>query len=622
MSQIKILPEILSNKIAAGEVVERPASVVKELVENALDAGSTRIIIEVEKGGRSLIRVADNGTGMRQDDALLALERYATSKIYKDQDLFNIHTLGFRGEALPSIAAVSKFTLVTRDKSSAAGTEIQVEGGKIRKVLEVGAPQGTMITVKSLFYNTPARRKFLKTTNTEMGHVADTVSNMALARPGVQFKLLHNSKPTKDWPAVSDPKDRVFDYFGHESSTHLHPIAYKSDDLTIGGWISSPRFTRRTSRGIHVYVNDRFVRDKMIQHALFEGYTQRLVKGQYPLAVLFITVAFDRVDVNVHPTKSQVRFAEHRKVHDTVQWIVAETLSRIDRPQWAEGDRTEYRQIVKTPRISESEVQGSRRRLPGYGGQAVFGDLRNALRPTSKFQDLQNEAQGSGFKAERTSKDQKLRTLNVEPGTRYGQTALWQKRLFGDLRVLGQIHNTYILCESDNGLILIDQHAAHERVLYEELRRGSKGLAGAVQKLLVPETLELGYHEAGIVKTLIDDFYQLGLEVEPFGGNTFVVKSVPALLSGREITPLIMEIVEKLAAVGFSRGLGESFDACLQIMACHGAIRANQALSREQIRGLLNQLDQCDNPSHCVHGRPTWIQWTLGSLEKSFKRRL
>ena len=612
MSQIKILPEILSNKIAAGEVVERPASVVKELLENALDAGSTRIIVEVEKGGRSLIRVADNGTGMRRDDALLALERYATSKIYKDQDLFNIHTLGFRGEALPSIAAVSKFTLVTRDKSSAAGTEIQVEGGKIRKVLEVGAPPGTMITAKRLFYNTPARRKFLKTTNTEMGHVADTVSNMALVRPGVQFKLLHNSKPTKDWPAVSDPKDRVVDYFGRESSARLHPIAYKAAGLTIGGWISSPRFTRRTSRGIHVYVNNRFVRDKVIQHALFEGYAQRLVKGQYPLAVLFITVPFDRVDVNVHPTKSEVRFAEHRKVHDSVQWIVAETLSRIDQPQWAQGYRSEYRQIVQTARVSErmdsdSKVQGSGSRVQGskYGVQGSGFNV----------QSLENIAQSSKLEAERRAKDQ-------GPGTQDGQTPLWQKRRFGDLRVLGQIHNTYILCEFDTGLILIDQHAAHERVLYEQLKRRSNDLAGASQKLLVPETLELGYREAGIVEKLIEDFNQLGLEVEPFGGNTFVVKSVPVLLSGREITPLLMEIVEKLAAIGFSRGLGQSLDACLQIMACHGAIRANQALSGEQIKALLAQMDQCENPSHCAHGRPTWIQWTLGSLEKSFKRRV
>ena len=259
-----------------------------------------------------------------------------------------------------------------------------------------------MITVKRIFYNTPARRKFLKTTNTEMGHVADTVSNMALARPGVQFKLLHNSKPTKDWPAVADPKDRVVEYFGRESSAQLHAIAYKADGLAIDGWISSPRFTRKTSRGIHVYVNDRFVRDKMVQHALIEGYAQRLVKGQYPLAVLFLTVPFDRVDVNVHPTKSEVRFAEHRKVHDTVQWIVAETLSRIDQPQWAEGRRTEYRQIVQAPQISEAEVQGSGFRVQGSkpGVQPATSSAESSSRfkvQSSKYgvQGLENLAQSS-----------------------------------------------------------------------------------------------------------------------------------------------------------------------------------------------------------------------------------
>ncbi|UCH20402.1 MAG: DNA mismatch repair endonuclease MutL, partial [Deltaproteobacteria bacterium] len=337
MSHIKILPEIISNKIAAGEVVERPASVVKELVENALDAESTRIIVEVEKGGRSLIRVADNGMGMGRDDALLALERYATSKIFKDRDLYNIHTLGFRGEALPSIAAVSKFTLVSRDESSPAGTEIRVEGGKIRKVSEVGAPRGTMMSVAQLFYNTPARRKFLKTINTEMGHVVDIVSNMALARPEVQFKLLHNSKTVKNWPLVSNPADRVADLLGREAKTQLHPVEFETAGVMISGWISSPRFTRKTSRGIYIYVNGRFVRDKIIQHALFEGYAQRLVKGQFPVAVLFISVPYDQVDVNVHPTKSEVRFAEHRNVHDSVKRIVTQTLYRIDRPQWTSG---------------------------------------------------------------------------------------------------------------------------------------------------------------------------------------------------------------------------------------------------------------------------------------------
>jgi DNA mismatch repair protein MutL len=450
-----------------------------------------------------------------------------------------------------------------------------------------------------------------------MGHVADTVSNIALARPRVQFKLVHNSKPVKDWPAVSDPKERVVDYFGRDSSPQLHPIAYKADDMTIDGWISSPRHTRKTARGVHVYVNNRCVRDKMVQHALFEGYSQRLVKGQYPLAVLFITVPFDRVDVNVHPTKSEVRFADHRKVHDTVQRIVAETLSRVDRPQWASGYQTDSLQIVKTPRVSEGMGSDSKVRGSGFRVQGLEPGVQSSR---FKVQGLGKIAQSSKLKAERRAQDQESGTLNIELGTPDEQTSLWHKGRFGDLRVVGQIHNTYILCESDSGLILIDQHAAHERVLYEQLVRRSKDLSGAAQKLLVPETLELGYREAGIVEKLIDDFYQLGLEVEPFGGNTFVVKSVPALLSGRELAPLIEEIVEKVAATGISRGMGESFDACLQVMACHGAIRANQALSGEQIKGLLTQMDQCDNPSHCAHGRPTWIQWTLGSLEKSFKR--
>jgi DNA mismatch repair protein MutL len=283
-SKIKILPEILSNKIAAGEVVERPSSVVKELVENALDANSTRIIVEVEKGGRSLIRVSDNGEGMGHDDALLAIERYATSKIYKDQDLFSIKTLGFRGEALPSIASVSRFSLMTRDKKAEAGTEIIVEGGKIKNVSDVGAPTGTMITVKQLFFNTPARRKFLKTINTEMGHIADTMANIALGWPHVQFKLLHNAKTVKSWSLASDHVDRIADVLGKGVKDDLHRIQFGESNLSVAGWISDPRVTRSTSRGIYLYVNGRFVRDRTIQHALLSGYTSRLMKGRFPVA--------------------------------------------------------------------------------------------------------------------------------------------------------------------------------------------------------------------------------------------------------------------------------------------------------------------------------------------------
>jgi DNA mismatch repair protein MutL len=589
MSKIRILPEILSNKIAAGEVVERPASVVKELVENAVDAGSTRIIIEVEKGGRSLIRVADNGCGMGHDDALLALERYATSKLYNDQDLYNIRTLGFRGEALPSIAAVSKFTLVTRDEESAAGTEIRVAGGKIRNVSEVGAPRGTMITAAQLFYNTPARRKFLKTINTEMGHIADTVSNIALGQPDVQFKLLHNSKEIKSWTVVSDPFDRATDVLGHDMSARLHPIEWGSDNFTISGWICSPRFTRKTARGIYIFVNGRFVRDKIIQHALFEGYAQRLMKGQFPVAVLFIQVPFDQLDINVHPAKQEVRFSEHYKVHDTVKRIVTETLYHVDRPEWAPTKPPGEETYSEQPQVAED-----------------LSSTYRVQRSKSKVQDLQRAFEH--------------RTWHLAPGTVSRQSPIWSKNGFGDSRIVGQIHNTYIVCESDDGLILVDQHAAHERVLYEQLKHRSKTLGRVAQKLLVPETIELGYREADILEKLIPKFNEFGLEIEPFGGNTFVVKAIPALLADREIKPLIIEIVDKTAAVGFSAGFEESVDESLKIMACHGAIRANQVLSGEQIKGLLDQLDKCNNSSHCPHGRPTWIQWTIKSLEKSFNR--
>ena len=332
--KIRVLPENLSNKIAAGEVVERPASVVKELVENALDAGATRVIIEVEKGGQSLIQVSDNGVGMQRDDALLAIERYATSKISTDDDLFAIRTLGFRGEALPSIAAVSRFAMITRDNTSDAGTQISVDGGKIKNVSEIGAPEGTMISVKELFFNTPARRKFLKTVGTEMSHIADIVARMSLGHPEVQFRLIHNDKVVKSWPLVSQHLDRVVDVLGKDSRPDLHPIEFNRDAVSISGWTSSPKVTRRTSRGLYIFVNGRFVRDRSIQHGVFQGYAQRLVKGQFPIAVVFIKVPFDQVDVNVHPTKNEVRFVNPHQVHEAVKSAIAQTLYETDRLNW------------------------------------------------------------------------------------------------------------------------------------------------------------------------------------------------------------------------------------------------------------------------------------------------
>ena len=351
MSNIRILPDILSNKIAAGEVVERPASVVKELAENALDAGATRILIDIEQGGRSLIRVADNGGGMNRDDALLAIERHATSKIASDEDLFDIRTLGFRGEALPSIAAVSRFSLVTRDAGSDAGTELTIEGGRLLNVAETGAPAGTLVEVRQLFFNTPARRKFLKTVATEMAHIADILAGLALAWPQVQFRLTHNERVVKNWPAAADPFERAVEVLGGGLRDDLHPLAFSREGLSVSGWVSSPRVRRTSSNGIFILVNRRWVRDRVAQHALFQGYSQRLVKGQFPLAVLFLAVPPDQVDVNVHPAKNEVRFARSNDVHELIRRAVAQTLYDVDRPG--------FRQ--KAPETNQ--VRGGKRKL-------------------------------------------------------------------------------------------------------------------------------------------------------------------------------------------------------------------------------------------------------------------
>jgi len=571
VSKIRILPENLSNKIAAGEVVERPCSVVKELVENALDAHASRIIIEVENGGKSLIRVSDNGMGMNGDDALLALERYATSKIYRDSDLFSIKTLGFRGEALPSIASVSRFSLVTKDKASKTAAEIIVAGGKIKKVSQAGAPQGTMVTVSRLFYNIPARRKFLKSASTEMGHIADTISSIALGNPNAGFRLEHNRKIVKSWLPAPDPFDRVMDVIGTGLKSDFCKLAFNEKFISIAGWILSPAIFRSTSRGIYIYVNNRFVRDRVIQHALFEGYRQRLMKGRFPVAVLFVNVPFEEVDVNVHPAKQEVRFARQKEVHEAVKDAVSKALHQFETHKWKSAGAGHYNQDNQD-NLSVSEP--------------AIAYTRSESSSPPEIQDQ-----------------------------------LWDKKTcFADLRIIGRFYNTYIICESDHELVLIDQHAAHERVLYEQLKSRYKGSKGPDQSLLIPETVDLGYREAEILENLIPEFSKLGLEIEPFGNNTFVIKSVPAILADREIRPLVVEMVEKMVETGSCPDMEKGIDKCLITMACHGAIRANQALTDTEIKTLLDQLDQCENPSHCPHGRPTWIRWSKGEVERMFGR--
>jgi len=615
MTKIRVLPENLSNKIAAGEVVERPASVVKELVENAIDAGSSRILVEIEQGGRKRIRVSDNGEGMSRDDALLCLERYATSKILREPDLFSIRTLGFRGEALPSIASVSRFTLITREKDAHAGTQIDVAGGRINNVSDAGAPAGTMISVANLFYNTPARRKFLKSINTEMGHIADTIASMALCRPSIQFRLVHNNRAVKSWAAAAAPVDRVADVLGSGVKKDLVPVNRETNDVRVGGWIAAARMNRSTARSIYLFVNGRWIKDRVVQHALFAGYSGRLMKGQYPVAVLFLKVPFDQVDVNVHPTKHEVRFIRQKSVHDTVRDTVAETLRQSDptrRPPTAVPPFSTERQD------GVAEARGEYRTPPLPGAESKPSAPRD---PVPASPPVASGRESSDWRpGPPPSTGERPAHPAPPPGQHARQEALWTRPFFSSLTVIGQAKSTYIICESDQGLLLIDQHAAHERIVFEQLKRQAAQQRPASQRLLLPETVDLGFREAQILNKLAPELDRYGLDIEPFGGNTFVVKAVPTLLDSSEIPAMITRLVEKAAEIGVSVDMESILDSCLMVMACHNAVRAHQQLSGEQIKAMLEQLDACENPSHCPHGRPIWIQWGVKELEKRFQR--
>jgi DNA mismatch repair protein MutL len=615
MSTIRILPDILSNKIAAGEIVNRPGSVVKELLENALDAESTKVLVEVEKGGKSLIRVSDNGTGMNHDDALLCVERFATSKIQKDNDLFSIKTFGFRGEALPSIAAVSRFNLITRDDASETAISIRIDGGKMVKVAETGAPRGTMVSVSQIFFNTPARRKFLKSINTEMGHIADVVSSMAMAHFQIQFRMVHNAKIVKQWLPVSDPFDRIAEVMGKNLKSDLYPVSFFKDGIKISGAIGSPRIYRSTSRSMYLYVNGRFIRDRLIQHAIFKGYHQRLMKGQFPVAVIFLEIPPDQVDVNVHPTKNEVRFSEQRIIYDIVSNVIKESLRLRERPFSSSGKQTSSE---KFPSFSISETPRTFYR-PAVNVSEECDLVTDISTTTESAAILSENVREPGILQNKTPTVSDI--YKTKPEFPVQQT-IWEERQLESMKVIGQCHDSYIIIESPDGLILVDQHAAHERIVYERLKNRSTDLISKAQQLLVPETFDLGFSDAAVLEKIIPHFEQIGLLIEPFGGNTFIVKTVPQMLEGQEMQPIIREFIEKIQEVGVLPDINGAFDECLKLMACHGAIRAHHALSEKQIQELLIQLDACENPSNCPHGRPTCIRWSLKFIEKSFHRIL
>ncbi len=628
MNTVRILPEPLSNRIAAGEVVERPASVVKELVENSIDAGADDISVEVARSGKSLIRVSDNGSGLSRDDALLSIERYATSKIYSQEDLFSISTMGFRGEALPSIASVSRFTMVTRRAQDETGTRIEMAGGNIRSVTEVGAPVGTMVEVRDLFFNTPARKKFLKSDATEMGHISDGLAGMALGHPRIRFRLFSGNGLQKHFPVSEGEFQRAVHVLGLETQSKLHGIRFDGNGLILGGYCVHPDITRNTASRIFLFVNQRRVYDRGLTAAVFQGYRGRIMKGRFPLAVLFIRIGYDEVDVNVHPAKREIRFSNPRQVYADVVPAVAAALSgpaEILRPagvgRVVDDDRiaTGTRTLEATPSRSGSNPPVRPENKPQTGSDAIEESVPGWLEPETPETPGRPGLFSRSFRKVPDPGDQPTIGRSAAPFPEPAREA----PLFdfpAHFRIIGQALGTYILAECEAGIRVIDQHAAHERITYEALRGRVRSAGPAGQLLAVPETVELNHREADALERLMPDLEALGFRVSPFGGTTFLIISVPVLFADREVKPILLDILDKSLSDGSERAGDEWLDDCLILMACHRSVRANARLHPEEMQALIRDLEQCENPHHCPHGRPIAFTLTREELEKRFKR--
>ncbi len=626
MTIVKILPEILSNQIAAGEVVQRPSSVVKELIENSIDAGSKNIIIEIVRGGKSLIRVCDDGCGLLRDDALLSMERYATSKIFTKQDLFSISTMGFRGEALPSIASISKFCLVTRTDKSDIGTKIEMLGGKIRDVSDAGAPVGTMVEVKDLFFNTPARKKFLKTDNTEKSHIIDTISGMALGNPGIGFRLFINKKLYKNFSPSDSLFSRSINVLGKDTADKLYKLDFKSSEIKIHGFCSNPLVTRSSSAKIFLFVNSRLVYDRGLISAIFRGYQQRIMKGRYPLGSFFIDIAHDQVDVNVHPSKREIKFFNPQNVYQQVSKTIADTLScaQQDIKAYSKAniipeERFKFIDNTFQPDSKQNKNQGLQSNPVGQEPiepeQVDFYQVKfNQGIPDLADKIEQPVMEWHQEKIHSNISNSHKTTLEPDFPNMTPQTS--------PLKIIGQVMGTYIIVEDANSLLLIDQHAAHERIVYEKLKKRYKTLNVQSQNLIAPEILELNFKEADLLLEILDDLKAFGMIIEPFGDTSFVIKSVPAIIDEKEIKPIFLDMLEAGLNKKDKFSKEAWLDNCLILMACHGSIRANAALNKKEIQALLTDLENCENSCHCPHGRPIIATFTKKQMEKLFKRVL
>lgn len=617
MSRIQLLSEEVASQVAAGEVVERPASVVKELVENSLDAGARRIEVMMRRGGISLIRVVDDGFGMDRDDALLCLERHATSKIRTGADLAAIHTLGFRGEALPSIASVSRFRLSTREPGAVAGTEILVTGGKIDYVRDGGDAPGTQIEVRSLFFNLPARRKFLRTENTEASHVEHQLQMQALGHPEVGFTLLTDDRTVFQLPPAANLRDRIRDLNGPALAQELlevPEIAFPG--ISIRGFIGKPGVTRSSRNQQLVFVNGRAVENTTINHGLREGYHTALMKGQYPVTFLFIEMDPAAVDVNVHPAKREVRFREPSAVREALVEAVVRTL---------ESDRAGWSGVFAAPALpsgafSAPPVKPQALPLPGMAAYSTPPEplLPKAVETFQKpYVSLPLPPRLESSLSPALPPSPSPIPLPVPPPVPTG-SASDPKQQF---RILGVLGRLYIVMENAGGLVLVDQHAAHERILFEELRGRLEDVGVPSQRLLMPLTLQLGPRDSDWVAQNLETLQKMGIGVESFGQGTWKLDSIPQFVQANEPQQLLHDIIDELRDVSSQTSKLRLGEDVIAKTVCRHAVKAHDTLCEPEMIRLIEDLLQCELPYCCPHGRPTMIQISYTELEKKFGRK-
>jgi DNA mismatch repair protein MutL len=609
-SRVRVLPPEVADKIAAGEVIERPAAVVKELVENAIDAGARQVDVTLEDAGLGLIAVVDDGEGMTPDDAVCAFSRHATSKVSSADDLWRITTLGFRGEALASIAAVSTTTLTTRRAADLAGARVVIRAGSILEMREAGTPPGTRVDVTDLFGNTPARRKFLKAPATEVGHVTELVTRIALAFHTIGFSVRHGTRRLLEFPATGEPHERVAQVFGRERAAEMLPFSGRSLAGDVHGWLTGSHLSFPTARQIYTFVNRRYVRDKLVSHALTAGYSTLLMHGRYPAAVVHLELLPEEVDVNVHPAKSEVRFRRGGAVHELLSHAVQERL-RSHTPVSAAADPPS---VAGTPGpVSGLQMPMALRAAAGWGGSPDAGAPKpvGSTGPTSWRTDV--------IRLRSLAPEQTMPHPPVAPDAP-SEAQASESGYFASMKVVGQVFEGYLVCQRDEALVLIDQHAAHERVAFERLRRAYGCGRIPQQGLLVPAVVELGPREAALLADRLEELYALGFEIEPFGNTSFAVRAVPALLADADPAALVRDVVDECAEVGGSRRLTDAAEAVLARLACHSVVRVGQTLGPDQIRALLAAMDGIPFSGNCPHGRPAYITLSRGELERLFKR--